>query len=187
MFIAGSKTVQTATSNLITSMIYNPDKHAKMMKEIDPYMETIQDDIQNKMIVEDVDENNYVKMCFQESMRRYAPSALSSTSCMSKDITIQGVDMKKEEAFYIGIQFMQNDPKQWLTPDEFLPERFDFKDPLFKKPNGDKRHPLAYAPFLGGARVCLGKTFAEITMKFTIPLYYHFFEFELVDEAQKKD
>ena len=106
MFIAGSKTVQTTTSNLITSMIYNPDKNAKMMAEIDPYMEKIQDDIQNKMNLEDVDELVYVKMCYQESMRRYSPAALSSTSCMNKDIKIQGVDMKKDEAFFIGIQSM---------------------------------------------------------------------------------
>lgn len=84
-------------------MIYNPDKQAKLMAEIDPFMEKIKDDIQNKMIHEDVDENAYVKMCYQESMRRYAPAAISSTSCMSKDIKIQGVDMKKDDAFYIGI------------------------------------------------------------------------------------
>ena len=57
---------------------------------------------------------------------------------------------------------------------------------MYTKPNGDKRHPLAYSPFSGGSRVCLGKTFAEITLKFTIPLYYHFFDFELVEEEHKK-
>jgi cytochrome P450 len=31
---------------------------------------------------------------------------------------------------------------------------------------------------MGGKRVCLGKTFAEVTTKFTVPLLFHFFDFE---------
>ena len=46
--------------------------------------------------------------------------------------------------------------------------------------------PFSFSPFLGGSRVCLGKTFAEITLKFMIPLWYHAFEFELVKEEHKK-
>lgn len=55
------------------------------------------------------------------------------------------------------------------------------------KPDGGKRNPFAYSPFLGGSRVCLGKTFAEITLKFVIPLWYHFFDFEFVKEEDKKE
>ena len=47
----------------------------------------------------------------------------------------------------------------------------------YRRPDGGKRSPYAFSPFLGGARVCLGKTFAEVTLKFMIPLWYHFFEF----------
>ena len=54
--------------------------------------------------------------------------------------------------------------------------------PLYLKADGKKRHAFAFSPFLGGSRVCLGKTFAEITLKFTIPLYYHFFDFEFVNK-----
>jgi len=37
---------------------------------------------------------------------------------------------------------------------------------------------------MGGKRVCLGKTFAETNIRFTIPLLYHHFEFSFVDKAQ---
>lgn len=40
---------------------------------------------------------------------------------------------------------------------------------------------------MGGQRVCLGKTFAEVALKLTIPLYYHFFDIELVKEEHKKE
>ena len=45
---------------------------------------------------------------------------------------------------------------------------------------------MAFSPFLGGTRVCLGKTFAETVLKFVLPMYFYYFDFELVDEAQKK-
>ena len=67
-----------------------------------------------------------------------------------------------------------------------MPERFDSDSPLSKKPDGSKRHPYSFSPFLGGSRVCLGKTFAEVTLKFTIPLYYHFFDFEFIEAEHKK-
>ena len=34
--------------------------------------------------------------------------------------------------------------------------------------------------------MCLGKTFAELTLKFTIPMYTYFFDFEYVNEEHKQ-
>ena len=68
---------------------------------------------------------------------------------------------------------------------KFVPERFDTDSVWYKTPSGEKRNPLSFSPFLGGSRVCLGKTFAEITLKFMIPLWYHCFNFELVKEEHK--
>lgn len=56
---------------------------------------------------------------------------------------------------------LHRNPEQWQRPTEFLPERFDNSDPLSLTPDGQKRHPLSFAPFFGGRRICLGKTFAE--------------------------
>ena len=110
MFLAGSKTVQITTTNLITNLIHHPEVYQKLRAEIDPYMATVKDDIMNKMTLEGVDELPYTKMCFQESMRMDSPAGMSSTSCMSKDLNISGVDMRKGEPFYIMIQNIQNDP-----------------------------------------------------------------------------
>ena len=43
--------------------------------------------------------------------------------------------------------------------------------------DGRPRNPLAFTPFMGGKRVCLGKTFAEVTVRFTVPLLFHHFDF----------
>jgi cytochrome P450 len=34
---------------------------------------------------------------------------------------------------------------------------------------------------MGGKRVCLGKTFAELNARFTIPMLLHHFDFEFVE------
>jgi cytochrome P450 len=39
---------------------------------------------------------------------------------------------------------------------------------------------------MGGKRICLGKTFADINMRLTIPLLLHAFNFELVSENYVK-
>ena len=63
MFIAGSKTLQATTSNLINSLIFNKECFDKLRAEIDPYMEHVKDDIMGKMKLEDIDELEYVKQC----------------------------------------------------------------------------------------------------------------------------
>ena len=62
-----------------------------------------------------------------------------------------------------------------------MPDRFDAGSPWFKKPNGENRNPLTFTPFLGGKRSCLGKTFAEVVVRYTIPIIYYHLDFEAVD------
>ena len=53
------------------------------------------------------------------------------------------------------------DPYEWKDPLKFIPERFDKLSDYYLKPNGEKRSPFSFTPFLGGSRICIGKTFAE--------------------------
>jgi cytochrome P450 len=102
---------------------------------------------------------------------------------MSKDIKINNVVFTKNTPFQINFRALHQDPNQWIEPAKFVPERFDSQSEWFKRPDGGIRNPLTFAPFLGGKRICLGKTFAEVTTRFTIPLLYHHFEFELSEET----
>ena len=44
---------------------------------------------------------------------------------------------------------------------------------------------MSFGPFLGGKRICIGKTFAEIVTKVTTPLFVYYFDFEFVNEDLK--
>jgi len=66
-----------------------------------------------------------------------------------------------------------------------LPDRFDPKSPLYKRPDGKQRNPYAFCPFLGGKRFCLGKSLAEFVTVFSLPLVLHFLDFEFVNPEHK--
>jgi cytochrome P450 len=75
---------------------------------------------------------------------------------------------------------------EWITPEKFIPDRFDPSSEYFKKPNGQKRHPMSFSPFLGGKRICLGKTFVETISKIIGPTILSNFDFEYVDKDNYK-
>ena len=66
-----------------------------------------------------------------------------------------------------------------------MPERFNPADELSRRPDGGIRNPLAFNPFFGGHRVCLGKTFAEVVVRYTVPLLYHHFEFDFARDEDR--
>jgi cytochrome P450 len=68
-----------------------------------------------------------------------------------------------------------------------VPERFDLKNKENKwilTSDGKPRNPLAFTAFMGGKRVCLGKTFAETNIRFTIPLIFHYFDFSFANDKE---
>lgn len=191
-FFAGALTIQASTSNLIMYSINLPEVKSKILAEVDTLMDLCKDDVRNKLTVEVAEEHLiYTRYAYMESLRIEPPASLTTIQTFNRDVTFEsGVKsklpkftLKKGEAFMIAIEEIQKDPKQWHEPDSFIPERFDEKSPYYLRPNGEPRHPLAYSPFLGGKRICLGKTFAEITTRLTVPILMHSLNFEYVEKA----
>ena len=73
---------------------------------------------------------------------------------------------------------LHNNPEEWIEPGKFIPERFDSNSPFYLTPKGHKRNPFSFSPFLGGSRICMGKTFIEAVSKLTIPVLLANFDFE---------
>jgi cytochrome P450 len=65
---------------------------------------------------------------------------------------------------------LHKNPAEWIDPDRYIPERFDPESKYALTPKGTKRHPMSFGPFLGGKRICLGKTFAENIGKCVLPI-----------------
>ena len=73
-------------------------------------------------------------------------------------------------------------PEEWIEPKKYIPDRFDPESPYYLTPSGHKRHPMSFAPFLGGKRVCVGKTFAEAISKISGPNLIYNFDFRFVNQ-----
>ena len=97
-----------------------------------------------------------------------------------------GLTIKKNTNFILSISAMHHDPIQWQEPDRYIPDRFDPSSKWFKKPDGQNRNSLTFNPFMGGKRNCVGKTFSEVVVRYTIPIIYYFTDFEVADPNWEK-
>jgi cytochrome P450 len=185
MFIAGSKTVQATTTNFLCHMLHRPDLKEKVGLELDPFLEKCKDNFMDLMTTDAIEDLEYLRNAYYEVLRYDTPIPSGSTATFSRDINIKGINFKKGEAIFIALAEMHRNPKEWVEPDVFNPDRFDPSSTWFKRPDGTNRNSMCFNPFLGGKRICLGKTFAETTLKLTLPLYWHHFDFEFVNEADK--
>lgn len=77
----------------------------------------------------------------------------------------------------IAIHNIHHNTKYWKDPELFIPERFDPTSTYYLQPDGKKRHPMSFIPFIGGKRICTGKTFAEVVAKLVVPALLGKYEF----------
>ena len=124
-------------------------------------------------------------MVFNETLRLEPPVIFSSLMVVNDPIEINGIRIEKKDNILVNFQQLHHDPEQWQQHEKFIPERFDPKSPYYLKPNGQKRHPLAFSPFLGGKRICIGKTFAEIVVKLVVIGLVGKLNFEFADPIMK--
>ena len=131
-------------------------------------------------------------MCFRESLRIEPPVNFSSSHLCTRDVilakgTPKELKLSKGQTFNFLFNLMHHNEEQWGPEhDKYIPERFDPSSKYYKRPDGKPRSHHAFTPFLGGARICLGKTFAETVAKKMISLILKFYELEHCDTYLKK-
>ena len=115
-------------------------------------------------------------------MRIEPPVHVSSTLCFTEDVYLGKFQIKKGEQIFIHMYSLYHKDSIWVEHEKFIPERFDPQSKYFLTPNGEKRHHYAFVPFLGGKRICVGKTFIEVISKITGPSILSHFDFEFLSE-----
>jgi cytochrome P450 len=121
-------------------------------------------------------------MCFNESLRIEPALSYSSKFKFNKDIKLDKFTIKANEMMSVNLHHIHRLPNEWQEPEKFIPERFDPASSYFLRPDGKKRHPYAFTPFLGGKRMCIGKTFVETMSKIVGPTLIGHFNFEYIDK-----
>ena len=111
MIFAGSKPIQSTVVNFVLTMLHEEEEYKRLRAEIDPVMARMGDNIVENMTLEVIEDLDYLQMSYKESMRRDAPAPWSHLSCMTRDLSIRGVDLRKDDAFIISLQNISMDPK----------------------------------------------------------------------------
>ena len=109
------------------------------------------------------------------------PLPFSTSFCITETLEISGVKILAQDMLVANIYKLHHLEDQWGSDhDQFRPERFEGRG---------KHHPMSFMPFLAGKRVCVGKTFAENSIKMIVPLILKSFpkiEFVNRDFYEKK-
>lgn len=150
MFLAGTKTVQTTTTNLFYYLEQYPEVKKKLLAEVDEKLSPISDDFIAKFSQKKADELEYLRYCFMETLRIEPPVAGSLEVAFLENVVVGGIPIAKGDELSVSIAYIHHHPKYWHEPKKFIPERFDPSSPYYKRPDGQARHPLAFTPFLGG-------------------------------------
>ena len=100
---------------------------------------------------------------------RMDPSVpISMNINLTEPQNICGINVRKDTIMVINIWQLHHNAREWIEPEKYIPERFDPSSKYFLTPAGNKRSSMSYGPYLGGKRICLGKTFADLMVKFVL-------------------
>nr|XP_054763220.1 cytochrome P450 3A6-like [Lytechinus pictus] len=170
-FVAGYETTTTALTLTAYLLATNPDQQDRLIDEIDRLAPTAED-INYESLKKLVSLENIIS----ESLRLYPPGAVIDRVC-NQTTTINGHEFRAGDSVSIPIWSVQRDPNHWPNPEKFDPDRFN-------KENAAGRAPLAWLPFGGGPRFCIGLRFAMMEIRTALVMLLQQFRLEVAPETE---
>jgi len=64
------------------------------------------------------------------------PVYYSSTVRMSETVQCEKLKIRKGDLITINMAHLCNNPREWIEPERFIPERFDAESPYYLTPKG---------------------------------------------------
>lgn len=147
LFLAGHETTALALTWAFHLLAQTPRAEATLQKEVDEALggKAAPD-------FDDLEKIPYARMVAEEAMRLYPPAYVFSRRAAAAD-KLGPYDVPAGAHLIISPYALHRRPDYWPEPDQFWPERF--------APGARTDRPkLAYLPFGGGPRICIGNSFA---------------------------
>jgi cytochrome P450 len=146
IFLAGHETTANALAWTWYLLSRAPEAEAKLHEEVDRVL-------QGRIpTVADLPGLTFIEQVVTESMRLYPPAWIIGRRALD-EYQMDGYDIPARAIIVMSPYLIQRDARFYTEPESFRPERWT---PEFKA----QLAPFAYVPFGGGARRCIGESFA---------------------------
>ncbi len=171
LFAAGHETSANALAWTIWLLLRHPEEMRRAKAEIKAAAAV------GPIDFEGVRRLPYLTQVIEESMRLYPPAWITDRVALNPD-TAKDYDIEQGTVMGLFIYGLHRNPKYWEEPDTFRPERMA---PEQKK----ARHPMAFLPFGGGPRLCIGNHFAMLEMQLLLVELLSRYELTLLPGAEQ--
>lgn len=132
----------------------NPDKQAKLQKELD---DAFGPGVEREYTSTDLEKLPYLDSCFKEALR-LCPAVPIFGRELKEDLVLDGHTVPAGTTCLVNAYSLHRNRKLYTDPEKYLPERF-------LDENSEGKHPFSFLAFSGGIRPCLGKRFAYAQAK----------------------
>jgi len=155
-FTDGYETASLALSALMYHLARNQDVQEKIQEEIDAIFED--KDEEDNIDQKDLTNMPYLDQVLSEGLRVGCIPFTNRYCTKAWQVPGDSFVIPKDMKVVIPTVGLHYDPKYWVDPFKFDPERFSPE-------NKGKIHGAAYQPFGFGARACLGQNLMKIESK----------------------
>ena len=150
------------TTSAITTMVYALAKHPewqdRLRREARSTANLMVHDGRTTPTLDDLSRMTDIELVFKEALRLYQPLPTIARRAMV-DVEIHGKVIPAGTPVAVFPIQVHRSAEWWSEPEKFDPERFT------NERAEHRHHPYAWAPFGGGAHMCLGLHFAEMQVK----------------------
>ncbi len=165
-FIAGHETVSSALTWTWYLLSKNPECWRRVKDEVDAVLQG------RVPTAEDVPRLEYTTRVLHEALRLYPPIFVLMRFAVDDDLMGE-YRVPARSNIVLCPYVTHRHPDFWDNPDGFDPDRF-----LPERSAG--RHRLAYFPFAGGPRKCIGDSFAMMQMPIVVAMIAQRWRLDLV-------
>ncbi|XP_021967532.1 cytochrome P450 3A4 [Folsomia candida] len=174
--LAGFETTSTTLSLMAFHLAKFPEVQAKLIKEVDEYLERHDGKIEHETVRELV----FVNAVMNETLRMHPPLIRIERVCQKDWICEKtGLHIKEGVTVQVPCFAVHYDEKYYSEPYKFKPDRF-------LPENKDKLNPYAFLAFGQGPHNCIGTRFAKEEIQLTMASIFKHFQFEECPGAELK-
>ncbi|KAL5571725.1 hypothetical protein UlMin_021322 [Ulmus minor] len=166
VILAATDTTMVTMTWALSLLLNNRDTLKKVQEELDEHVGR-----QRQVKESDLKNLVYLQAIIKETLRLYPAGPLSVPHEAIEDCNVGGYNVEAGTRLLVNLSKLHRDPRVWLDPDEFKPERFltDHKDIDLRGQN------FEFIPFGSGRRICPGISFALQAMQLTLANLLHGF------------